>query len=72
PQVILADEPSAGLDPATRMGVWKLLGRIREQGETVILVTTHSMAEADALCTRIGIMAGGRMRVLGNPVSLRK
>ncbi|KAI9218322.1 P-loop containing nucleoside triphosphate hydrolase protein [Blastocladiella britannica] len=71
PQVILADEPSAGLDPANRLGIWKLLGRIRESGETAVVITTHSMAEADALCTRIGIVAGGRMRALGNQVALR-
>ncbi|KAI9216874.1 hypothetical protein BC828DRAFT_392528 [Blastocladiella britannica] len=71
PQVILADEPSAGLDPANRLGIWKLLGRIRESGESAIVITTHSMSEADALCTRIGLVAGGRMRALGNQVALR-
>ncbi|ORZ34589.1 hypothetical protein BCR44DRAFT_1436012 [Catenaria anguillulae PL171] len=71
PQVLMLDEPSGGLDAANRLGVWRLLSRIRETGNCSIILTTHYMEEADALCSRIGIMAGGRMRVLGNQVSLK-
>ncbi|KAJ3345979.1 hypothetical protein GGF32_008013 [Allomyces javanicus] len=72
PAVIIIDEGSAGLDPANRLGVWKLIGRIRDRGDATILLTTHYMSEADALCTRIAIMAGGRVRVLGNQVALKQ
>jgi ABC-type multidrug transport system ATPase subunit len=71
PEIILADEPSAGLDPSNRMGIWKLIQAIQQSGNSTMVITTHSMTEADALCSRIGIMAGGRMRVLGSQVSLK-
>ncbi|ORZ37317.1 hypothetical protein BCR44DRAFT_1043761 [Catenaria anguillulae PL171] len=71
PQLILADEPSSGLDAANKLGIWKLLGRIRESKTSSIIITTHFLQEADALCSRIGIMAGGRMRVLGNQLTLK-
>jgi ABC-type multidrug transport system ATPase subunit len=71
PEIILADEPSAGLDPANRFGVWKLIQTIQQSGNSTMVITTHSMTEADTLCSRIGIMAGGRMRVLGSQVTLK-
>ncbi|KAI9223841.1 hypothetical protein BC828DRAFT_363831 [Blastocladiella britannica] len=72
PSLIIADEPSAGLDPANRMGIWKLLGRIRENGKCTVIITTHFLDEADALCSQIGIMAGGKLRVQGNQLALKQ
>jgi ABC-type multidrug transport system ATPase subunit len=71
PAVILADEPSAGLDPANRLGIWELIHAVRHAGDSTILISTHSMIEADTLCSRIGIMAQGQLRALGSQVSLK-
>ena len=54
--VVFLDEPSAGLDPLTRRGVWRILGRARRR--RLLLLTTHSMDEAELLSNRIGILAG--------------
>jgi len=69
PRVVFLDEPSTGLDPETRQGLWRIIARITS-GRCVVL-TTHSMEEADALCGRIGIMALGRLRCLGTPMHLK-
>jgi ABC-type multidrug transport system ATPase subunit len=71
PQVVLLDEPSTGLDPETRRVVWDIVEHEREKGRCIIL-TTHSMEEADTLCTRIGIMAQGRLRSLGTSAELKR
>jgi ABC-type multidrug transport system ATPase subunit len=70
PKVILLDEPSTGLDPETRQGLWRIIAAISTGGRSVVL-TTHSMEEADALCGRIAIMATGRLRCIGTPVHLK-
>jgi ABC-2 type transport system ATP-binding protein len=69
PLVVLLDEPSTGLDPQARRGVWALVRRMRERGRTVLL-TTHSMDEAQSLCDRVGIIEGGVMAALGTPREL--
>mmetsp|Transcript_4127 Transcript_4127/g.11928 ORF Transcript_4127/g.11928 Transcript_4127/m.11928 type:complete len:253 (+) Transcript_4127:273-1031(+) len=69
PAVVFLDEPTTGLDPATKKMVWKLI-EIARHGRVVVL-TTHSMEEADALCTRIGIMIQGNLRVLGTTTRLK-
>ncbi|ORZ39901.1 hypothetical protein BCR44DRAFT_1425852 [Catenaria anguillulae PL171] len=72
PKVMLCDEVSAGLDAGNRIAIWRLLGKIREaEDPPTIIITTHFMNEAEALCSRIGILAGGKMRVMGNQVALR-
>jgi len=63
------DEPTTGLDPETRQGIWKIIRNARK-GRAVIL-TTHSMEEADALASRIGIMANGRMQCIGSQLHLK-
>ncbi|EGB12346.1 hypothetical protein AURANDRAFT_6203, partial [Aureococcus anophagefferens] len=63
PDVVLLDEPSAGLDPVSRRRLWTVLRRAMV-GRAVVL-TTHSMEEAEALCTRVAIMAHGQLRALG-------
>ena len=69
PDVVLLDEPSAGLDPVSRRRLWTVLRRAMV-GRAVVL-TTHSMEEAEALCTRVAIMAHGQLRALGTPLSLK-
>jgi ABC-2 type transport system ATP-binding protein len=69
PRVLFLDEPTTGLDPQARRHMWGLIGRIREQGHTVIL-TTHNMEEAEALCDRVAIMDAGRIIALDTPDAL--
>mmetsp|Transcript_21364 Transcript_21364/g.60290 ORF Transcript_21364/g.60290 Transcript_21364/m.60290 type:complete len:349 (+) Transcript_21364:1-1047(+) len=70
PSVVLLDEPSAGLDPVSRRRLWTVLRRAMV-GRAVVL-TTHSMEEAEALCTRTAIMASGQLRAVGTPLSLKR
>jgi ABC-2 type transport system ATP-binding protein len=69
PRVLFLDEPTTGLDPQARRHMWGLIGRIREQGHTVIL-TTHNMEEAEALCDRVAIMDAGKIVALDTPDAL--
>ncbi|HKI46068.1 MAG TPA: ABC transporter ATP-binding protein [Balneolales bacterium] len=69
PQLIFLDEPSTGLDPQARQNLWKIVGGIKEQGKTIIL-TTHSMDEAEYLCDQIAIMDHGRIIAEGSPLEL--
>lgn len=68
-QVLLLDEPTAGLDPHARQGLWAAIRAYRDSGRTIIL-TTHSMDEAEALCDRVGIMHEGRLVALDTPAAL--
>lgn len=65
PTVVFLDEPSAGMDPETRKKMWKVIGNIKKRNSSVIL-TTHSMEEAEALSDRMAIMVAGRLRCLGS------
>jgi len=69
PEVVFLDEPTTGLDPETKRNIWTLLDKVK-QGRCIIL-TTHSMDEADALCERIGIMSHGLMRCIGTNLHLK-
>ena len=69
PQIVLLDEPSTGLDPQARRGVWALIRRMQSEGRTILL-TTHSMEEAQELCDRVGIIDEGRLVALGSPAEL--
>ncbi|MEO9364413.1 MAG: ATP-binding cassette domain-containing protein, partial [Nitrososphaera sp.] len=72
PRVLLLDEPSIGLDPASKRQVWKSIKQLRQDYGTTILITTHDMAEADALCDRVAIMSAGKIAVMGNPAELKR
>ena len=72
PLVVLMDEPTTGLDPETRAQIWKVLDEEKRQKKRVILLTTHSMDESDALSTRIAIMAKGKLRCVGSQARLKK
>jgi ABC-2 type transport system ATP-binding protein len=69
PQVVLLDEPTTGLDPQARRGVWALIRRMKADGRTVLL-TTHAMEEAQELADRVGIVESGRLVALGTPTEL--
>jgi ABC-2 type transport system ATP-binding protein len=70
PQVLFLDEPSAGLDPQTRLLLWEIIREYNQGGKTVLL-TTHNMEEADALCQRLAIIDHGRNIALGSPNELK-
>jgi len=70
PQVLFLDEPSAGLDPQTRLLLWEIIREYNQSGKTILL-TTHNMEEADALCQRLAIIDHGRNIALGTPSELK-
>jgi ABC-2 type transport system ATP-binding protein len=71
PQVLFLDEPTAGLDPQSRLGLWDVVRELHRDGETVLL-TTHNMEEADQLCERVAIMDHGRILALDQPAGLKR
>jgi ABC-2 type transport system ATP-binding protein len=71
PAVLFLDEPTAGLDPQSRLALWEILGELNRDGQTVLL-TTHYMEEADQLCDRVAIMDHGRILALDTPASLKQ
>jgi ABC-2 type transport system ATP-binding protein len=71
PAVLFLDEPTAGLDPQSRLALWDMLGELNQTGQTVVL-TTHYMEEADALCARVAIMDHGKILALDTPANLKK
>jgi ABC-2 type transport system ATP-binding protein len=70
PQILFLDEPTAGLDPQSRLAMWEILLDLHRDGQT-ILVTTHYMEEADQLCDRVAIMDHGRILALDTPERLK-
>ncbi|KAI8620644.1 hypothetical protein BC830DRAFT_1058977 [Chytriomyces sp. MP71] len=69
PQVMFLDEPTTGMDPVNRRHVWSFIEKFKQ--ERVIILTTHSMEEADVLGDRIAIMAHGQLCAIGNSISLK-
>ncbi|ESO00555.1 hypothetical protein HELRODRAFT_82844 [Helobdella robusta] len=65
PLLVFLDEPSAGMDPVARRELWNSVEAARDSGSTIIL-TSHSMEECEALCTRLAIMVNGRFKCLGS------
>ncbi|HEX4206426.1 MAG TPA: ATP-binding cassette domain-containing protein [Ktedonobacteraceae bacterium] len=72
PQVLFLDEPTVGLDPVARQAIWDHLMELRDETAMTILLTTHSMEEADSLCSRVGIMHRGRIVALDTPEKLKE
>jgi ABC-2 type transport system ATP-binding protein len=70
PQVLFLDEPSAGLDPQTRLLLWEIVREYNRQGKTIV-ITTHYMDEADTLCDRLAIIDHGRIIAQGSPPELK-
>ncbi len=69
PELIFLDEPTAALDPEARRELWALLRSLRSEGRTIVC-TTHHLDEAEALCDRVAIVAGGRIVALDTPRGL--
>jgi ABC-2 type transport system ATP-binding protein len=69
PEILFLDEPTVGMDPRARRKVWEFLGNIKQQNKTVIL-TTHYIEEAEALCDRVAIIDYGKLIAIGPPKQL--
>jgi len=70
PEIVFLDEPTAGLDPQSRLALWEILQRLHSGGQTILL-TTHYMEEADQLCNRVAIMDHGHILALDTPEGLK-
>jgi ABC-2 type transport system ATP-binding protein len=71
PAIVFLDEPTAGLDPQSRLALWDIVRELSANGQTILL-TTHFMEEADVLCDRVAIMDHGRILALDAPAALRR
>jgi ABC-2 type transport system ATP-binding protein len=71
PRLLILDEPTIGLDPVARSSIWDRVEALRLQYGMTVLVTTHYMDEADALCHRLAIMHHGRIMASGTPAELK-
>ena len=71
PSILFLDEPTAGLDPQSRIALWDILGELHRAGQTILL-TTHYMEEADHLCDRVAIIDHGRLLALDTPEALKQ
>ena len=71
PSVLFLDEPTAGLDPQSRLALWDVMKTLNSEGQTILL-TTHYMEEADQLCGRVAIMDHGKILALDTPNALKK
>jgi len=70
PEILFLDEPTSGIDPQTRLALWEILRGLHAEGQTILL-TTHYMEEADALCERLAIIDHGKVLALGSPAELK-
>ncbi len=70
PAVLFLDEPTAGLDPQSRLALWDIVGELHDDGQTIML-TTHYMEEADRFCNRVAIVDHGRILALDTPTNLK-
>jgi ABC-2 type transport system ATP-binding protein len=71
PRIFFLDEPTTGLDPVSRAGVWEMLRKIKSERDLTVLLTTHYMDEADKLCDRIAIVDHGELKALDSPLKLK-
>ena len=71
PRILFLDEPTAGLDPQSRIALWEILAELHGAGQTILL-TTHYMEEADHLCDRVAIMDRGKILALDTPAGLKR
>ncbi len=71
PRILFLDEPTAGLDPQSRLALWEIVSGLKRDGVTVLL-TTHYMEEADTLCERVAIIDHGRVLVCDDPAALKR
>jgi ABC-2 type transport system ATP-binding protein len=71
PRTFFLDEPTTGLDPVSRVAVWEMLMKLKQDRDLTILLTTHYMDEADKLCNRIAIVDHGKLVALDSPLKLK-
>jgi ABC-2 type transport system ATP-binding protein len=71
PRVFFLDEPTTGLDPVSRVAVWEMLRKIKQNRDLTVFLTTHYMEEADKLCDRIAIVDHGKLVALDSPIKLK-
>ena len=71
PRVLFLDEPTLGLDPQTRYHIWEYIRMLNEREGVTVILTTHYMEEADALCSRVGIIDYGKILVVDTPAALK-
>ncbi|HKI69511.1 MAG TPA: ATP-binding cassette domain-containing protein [Verrucomicrobiae bacterium] len=71
PKIFFLDEPTTGLDPVSRVAVWDMLTKLKQERDLTILLTTHYMDEADKLCDRIAIVDHGKLVALDSPLKLK-
>jgi ABC-2 type transport system ATP-binding protein len=72
PELLVLDEPTVGLDPVARDGVWQRVEELRDSSGMTVLLTTHYMEEADVLCDRVALMHLGQIRAQGAPADLKR
>ena len=72
PLLLILDEPTVGLDPIARDGVWRQVEYMQSQFGMTVLLTTHYMEEADVLCDRVAMMHHGRLQAIGTPDELKR
>ncbi|MFC0529676.1 ABC transporter ATP-binding protein [Phytohabitans kaempferiae] len=70
PRLLVLDEPTIGLDPVARAGVWERIAQVRRDTGMTVLVTTHYMDEAEHSCDRVALMHRGHIRAVGTPAEL--
>jgi len=71
PKQVILDEPTSGIDPATRLFIWDMIKEMKEREKSSMILTTHSMEEAQELCDRLTILINGRLVCIGSPEYLR-
>ena len=71
PKQILLDEPTAGMDPSTRRLIWNIIKKTKSVNDSALILTTHSMEEAEYLCDRLAILVNGRLVCIGSPEHLK-
>ena len=72
PSLLILDEPTVGLDAIARDSVWAQVERMQNEFGMTVLLTTHYMQEADALCDRVALMHHGRLQAVGSPNELKQ
>lgn len=70
PKVVFLDEPTTGLDPVNKRFIWSMIQKIKS--ERAVILTTHSMEEADFLSDRIGVIVDGNFKCIGTPIDLKQ
>lgn len=72
PPIVFLDEPSTGVDPKAKRFMWSIVSKISTQRKkSSVIITTHSMEEAEALCTKMGIMVAGRFKCFGSAQNIK-